>query len=122
MDKNDLTLYKEENKIKSGGYSVESFLLNNNKSATTTLNTPQNGGTKVSDLYKNIAVPSGLFFLKEKQTKKQIPIVPLDDNILPETIHDKLLELLSSTEQINHNIKTKRMRSRKHNKTKKNKN
>ena len=122
MDKNDFTLYKEDNTIKSGGYSVESFLLNNNKSATTTLNTPQNGGSKVSDLYKNIAVPSGLFFLKEKQTKKQIPAVPLDDNILPETIHDKLLELLSSAEKINHNIKTKKMRFKKHNKTKKYKN
>ena len=43
LDKDDFVLYNENNRIKSGGYSVNSILLNKNNPAFTTYN-KQNGG------------------------------------------------------------------------------
>ena len=38
LDKDDFVLYNENNRIKSGGYSVNSILLNKNNPAFTTYN------------------------------------------------------------------------------------
>lgn len=117
MENKDLIFYKENNEIKSGGYSINSFLLNNNKSATNTLNSQQ-GGSKMSDLFKNIAVPSGLFYLNENK-KYNSAIQKKEDGVLPDSIHDRLLELLNPDTPAKYNIKTKKRRRRHPNKTKK---
>tara|TARA_B000000609_G_C24174422_1_gene352756 strand:+ start:1363 stop:1719 length:357 start_codon:yes stop_codon:yes gene_type:complete len=117
MENNDLIFYRENNQIKSGGYSVDSFLLNHNKSATHTINN-QEGGSKVSDLFKNKAVPSGLFYLNNNK-KYNSAREKNEDGVLPDSIHDRLLELLNPENPIKYNIKTKKRRNRHPNKTKK---
>ena len=92
----DLIFYKENGKILSGGYSIDSILLKNNISPMTTLNTNQMGGGKnVSSSFENLAVPAGLLYLHNSKTKNDNDFnneyqehVPLNDDL-----HDKLFKL-----------------------------
>ena len=70
LDKDDFVLYNENNRIKSGGYSVNSILLNKNNPAFTTYNKQNGGGDskKVSDIFSDLAVPAGLLYMKLKRS------------------------------------------------------
>ena len=69
---NDLVVYKNKNKVMSGGYEVKSMLLNENLSAINNENTsiPQKGG-KVSDIFSHLAIPTGLFMTHEANRVSQ---------------------------------------------------
>ena len=67
--------------IIGGGYKVNSFFLQDGIPAMTTfnnsdlfnpaINSEQTGG-KVSNLFENLAVPAGLFYINQKNTKNMI--------------------------------------------------
>jgi|TARA_Y100000992_G_C21253255_1_gene487090 hypothetical protein len=111
LKEKDFVLYKENNRIKSGGYSVKSILLNKNIPAATTFNKQEGGGKqeKVSDIYSDLAVPAGLFYMHQTPNLNTIrPTIMNDDNVLPDSIHDQLLELLQPSEKQMYNIKTRK--------------
>tara|TARA_B100000424_G_C22785520_1_gene422111 strand:- start:55 stop:438 length:384 start_codon:yes stop_codon:yes gene_type:complete len=110
LQQEDFVLYKENNQIKSGGYTVNSILLNKNSPAVTTYNQQNGGGAKkVSEIFSNLAVPAGLFYGSEKKSLNTLkPIIVNNDAVLPDTIHDQLLELLEPTQKQLYNIKTKK--------------
>ncbi len=110
LNQEDFVLYKENNLIKSGGYAVNSILLNQNSPAVTTYNQQNGGGAKkVSEIFSNLAVPAGLFYGSEKKSLNTLkPIIVNNDAVLPDTIHDKLLELLEPSQKQLYNIKTKK--------------
>jgi hypothetical protein len=98
--KNDLIFYKnEEGSIMSGGYNVESHMLQQDMHPMKTLNFEQSGGKeKFSENFHNLAVPAGLYFITQppsKSNKEKEPIIyggkhaPLHDDIF-----DKLYEMI----------------------------
>jgi hypothetical protein len=92
---NDLIFYKEGGNIMSGGFSVESILLNKGEAPMYTANSlsslegggeeEQQGGGKhkqkqnqkqiegkqVSSVFKNLAVPTGLLYQSSKESNKR---------------------------------------------------
>ena len=97
----DLIFYKENDKIMSGGYLINSILLNQGLPAMTTLNQNYYGGqrdaeSKVSSIFENLAVPAGLFYMNTKT--EIIKNQPFDDEIqhvpLTDDLHDQLFALI----------------------------
>lgn len=110
----DLILYKEGDKIYSGGFQVNSILLKQGKSpfssyqtAGANTSTDLDPTNNVSDLFKNYAVPSGLLYLPSKINNNDLEeniIIQkdtyleqeLDDDYVTEDIYDRLIELASA--------------------------
>jgi len=68
----DLVYYKENGRVMSGGFDINSILMKQGISPFSSLNSnelpvSQSGGSSVSNLFKSLAVPSGLLYLHEKK-------------------------------------------------------
>jgi hypothetical protein len=120
-DDDDFVLYKKGDKIMSGGFSIDSILLSRGMSPISTINMFRTGGStgeenmnnNVSDIFKNLAVPSGLFYMQDKKIglqggKKYDDI----DEKYNETIHDDIYEKLIGLSSVE-------FKNKKNNKTKK---
>jgi hypothetical protein len=109
----DLIIYKEGDKIYSGGFQVNSILLKHGKSPFSTFQKAGNGEhvtdtNNVSDLFKNFAVPSGLLYLPSKLNnnisfeedviiqKDSYLEEDLDDDYVTDDIYDRLIDLASA--------------------------
>ena len=98
MDTNDFAIYKDGDKYIGGGYTIESYLLNNEQSPITTVNISQDGGynnksEKFSDLFDNLVVPAGLFINYQKPNKTQLDGYE-EHTMLSDDIYDKLFGLI----------------------------
>jgi hypothetical protein len=103
---NDLIFYKNgEGNIMSGGYDVESHMLRNGISPMRTLNLEQDGGKekkgkneeKVSNGFENLAVPAGLYYITQPQSKtkhKEQHNYDKEHTPLSDDIFDKLYEMI----------------------------
>ena len=95
---NDLVFYKEDDRIMSGGYLIDSILLKQGISPMTTYNqTGGLNGDKVSNIFENLAVPAGLLYTYKKGNgiyeEYQINKVFAKENkVLPDEIHDELFK------------------------------
>lgn len=88
----ELIFYKENDQIKSGGYSVKSTLLNNNISPMTTI---LGGGEKQTDAFETLAVPAGLFFINQKVSKNQNQKQNWESHkVIPDDLYEKLFDLI----------------------------
>jgi len=79
----DLVYYKENGRIMSGGFNINSILMKQGTSPLVSLNNDaeaQTGGSlnSVSNLFKSLAVPTGLLYLHEK--KKAYKNLDYDQN------------------------------------------
>ena len=68
----DFVYYKENGKVMSGGFDINSILMKQGTSPLVSLNNDdeaQTGGSlnPVSNLFKSLAVPTGLLYLHEKK-------------------------------------------------------
>lgn len=99
----DLIFYRnDEGNIMSGGYDVDSHMLRNNISPMQTLNLGQNGGkdkneTRVSNDFENLAVPVGLYYITQPQSKakyKEQNSYHKEHTALSDDIFDKLYEMI----------------------------
>jgi hypothetical protein len=61
---NDFVFAKTAGKITSGGFGINSILMNSNKSPMTTMNSNITGGSNFSDIFNNLAIPVGLTSFK----------------------------------------------------------
>jgi hypothetical protein len=105
----ELIFYKENDQIKSGGYSVKSALLNNNISPMTTMNSSiLGGGEKVSDAFDNLAVPAGLFFINQRVPKVQQKEKWEPHKAIPDDLYDKLFDLITFDNKNSSNKKQKK--------------
>ena len=120
IDGSDLVFYTgSDNQIYSGGFNVNSIMMKTGISPFKTLNkiNTQTGGN-VSDLFKDLVVPSWLmsqgniFNGGSKHTKNDDDSE--DDEIISDELHDKLLELvtISDTEIKNRKKHTKRFKNK----------
>jgi len=101
LDGNDLVFYSDaNNEIYSGGFSINSIMMKGGISPFTTLNkiNGQTGGN-VSDLFKDLVVPSWLvsqgniFSGGKKQNNTDFDSD--DDEIISDDLHDKLVTLVT---------------------------
>jgi hypothetical protein len=107
----DFVIYKENGQIMSGGYTVDSILLNQNRAPIYTKNKSQTGGENVSSsLFSDLAVPGGLLFTVSNNNCKKYDTVHNDTT--NDNLFDKLLQLLHPKNKKNHNLKTKKNKNK----------
>jgi len=128
--KNDLIFYKDDNgAIMSGGYNVESHMLQQGISPMQTLNMDQTAGgksNKVSNSFENLAVPAGLYFITQKNNKKKEQTnYNKDHEALSDDIFDKLYDMIKYDDKKKRKTRKQDLKivttSGKHKKTKKQK-
>ena len=116
LDGNDLVFYSDSNnEIYSGGFSINSIMMKGGISPFTTLN-KMNGqtGGNVSDLFKDLVVPTWLVSQEYKATggKKQNnkdSDEDSEDEIISDDLHDKLIDLVTVSDA---DIKSKKKQTR----------
>jgi hypothetical protein len=123
--KNDLIFYKNaDGNITSGGYNVESHMLQKGISPMQTLNLSQYGGKddKVSNNFENLAVPAGIYYITQQNNKKnkEQMVYKKEHVALPDDIFDKLYTMIEYDDKKKR--KTKRQLIQQTKKTKKHKN
>jgi hypothetical protein len=116
----DLILYKEGDKIYSGGFQVNSVLLKQGVSPFSSFQkagqiasddnyngTEETNSNSVSDLFKNLAIPSGLLYLPNKLKtndfeeneiiqKDTYVEQEVDNDYVTDDIYDTLMDLAST--------------------------
>lgn len=126
FDNNDFVLQRGiDGQFIGGGYKINSSFLKKRQNIMTTLN--QDGGDKVSDkvsdLFNNLAVPAGLFYVNQKVSKNDTNSYT-EHTMLPDDIHDKLFALIAVDNNKKRKIdkKTRKQKNdNNHKKTKRNK-
>lgn len=92
FSRDDLIFYNEDGKIKSGGYSVESALLQHNMYQGTP---SQEGGKRISTPFENLTVPVGVYYLSQKFPKSDEGVHYKEHTPISDDLYDKLFELAS---------------------------
>ena len=101
---NELVFNLDKNSnIYSGGFNVNSIMMKSGISPITTLNTSQDGGgtNKVSDLFKNLVVPSYALSYSNKtggEYKDDTDSDSDSDSDIDDDLHDKLLNLVRESD------------------------
>lgn len=116
IDGNDLVFYGgSDNQIYSGGFSVNSIMMKSGISPFTTLNNinAQTGGN-VSDLFKDLVVPSWLISQEYTATGGSKHMKNLDEDsdneeIISDELYDKLIDLVTVSDA---EIKNKKKHTR----------
>ena len=87
---NDLTLCHADGSVYAGGYEISSILQS---PMTTIVNQSKGGGNKVSDIFRNLAVPSGLLCLQGSKCAG----LPRGENkgVVDHKVYNRLMELAS---------------------------
>jgi hypothetical protein len=130
----DELIYNNDGEIHSGGFSVNSIMLKNglspiitlnNNNANANINSIQTGGEKVSDLFNNLVIPNWSLSYNYKNgsvyqcgangviyntNKKRGEHDEDDDEVMEESLHDKLLNLVKvdKTEMKNSGVSNKK--------------
>ena len=105
----DLTFYKEDGKIMSGGFNVSSILMKNGFIPSNSNHQKGGSGTIISSLFDNLAVPAGLLYQEQKQRggdgdKEPIYYDEILENgekkegVLDEDIYEQLLKMIEVNE------------------------
>lgn len=132
---NDLIYYEKDGVIMSGGYSLNSGLLHQGISPMKTINTIEqtqtagsgsldsnvfNKEAKVSDIFSNLAIPTGLYLINQKPLYNNNSNINMniklnqklnEHSMISDDIYDKLFNLVQLDE----------LNKKKYNKTKKHK-
>ena len=74
---NDLIISNNNNETICGGFKINNLLLNSNNPAFVTLNNNKIIDNKVSSLFNDLAVPTGLLYIQEKMNPSRKKIVML---------------------------------------------
>lgn len=106
--------------LKGGGFKINSNLLsetiNNNVTQT-------GGGNKHINIFKDLVIPPGLFFTQNQvKQKTNIHYDHPEDELIDDSLYDKLLNMVEPEKRKLHGRKTKSKRENKNKITRKNKN
>jgi hypothetical protein len=123
LSQNDLVLYSNpDGKIYSGGFNINSILFNKDLSPIFNINTQnkQSGGSNVSDLFENLAIPRGLLHFNNPRGGYE----PTEGNaeetdVIDDDVYNKLLNLVDPKQ--NKHTKTKHKKTKNKGGTKKRK-
>ena len=99
MEDLDMVYNMNDGKIMAGGYSVNSILLNDQRPAMYQKEGGKSKNEKVSDRFKNLAVPAGLLYINESVSENakindaKINDAIINDAIINDDLYEKLLDL-----------------------------
>ena len=120
----DMILQKKNNKIMSGGYSINSLLMQKNLAPialqgalqgalqTGGKGTNNKGTNKLDQLFDNLAVPAGLLFIQppNKQINTTKNYSTTIGDAIPSKLYDKLLDIVDKKKRLHFGNKTIRAR------------
>lgn len=117
MDATDMIFNDENNKITSGGFSVNSIMLKMGLSPLVTLNN-QSGGANVSQMFDGIVIPNWAFthdmtksiYSPDTETPTNLDV---QDDVVHDDIYDKLLDLVTHYDKKHPKKQTKKIKQRK---------
>ena len=117
----DLVIYNKCGAVMAGGFKVDT-IYGKDVSPITTLNSSnsQSGGS-VGEIFADLAVPAGLLFMQQNYPSKYKFETISHENAISDSMHDKLLSMVSPNKRLHHNIKTRKRRGKKNSKTRKQK-
>lgn len=96
-DDDDFVMIERGGQILSGGFHVNSILLKHKKSPMHTLNKNlYGGGGEVSDIFKDLAIPAGIFYQPTQSGGRKENVISEED--IDEDIYTKLTKLASVEE------------------------
>lgn len=123
MDASDMIFSDENNKITSGGFSVNSIMLKMGLSPLVTLNklNGQSGGANVSDMFDGIVIPNWAFTHNMTAVAKSIynpetataTATDVDDEVVQDNIYDNLLDLVRHYDKKHAKKQTKKIKLKK---------
>lgn len=126
MDFEDCVYNKmPDGSIMVGGYTLNSILSEhpimysntNTDNNDATIN--QSGGS-YSSIFTDLAVPAGLLYLQQNfKPNNNIKTLVKDIGIIQDSLYDNLIGLVSKTDKRKHNIRSRKVRNNKKNKTRK---
>jgi hypothetical protein len=99
MTGGEFVFFKSGGTIQSGGYSVNSLFLNQGISPITTINQEHNSSSSISDMFKDLAVPSWVLSSAPAQNGGS-DVTVIDGGAMDDDLHDKLLKLASDEKLI----------------------
>lgn len=114
--------------LKGGGFTITSDLLNDtiqnmDRNVDSNSNIQQGGtisvGANVLNMFKDLAVPAGLFFTHKQFQKNNTLRYEQKEEPIEDGLYDKLLGLLDPEKRMLHGRKTKRKRENNKRKTRK---
>jgi hypothetical protein len=107
----DLVFNTDKNgNITAGGFSVDSCLLKSGVSPITTINNGSQKGGSVSEIFKNLAVPAGLLYMQQSLATSYSS--GNGDEIISDTLYDKLLNLATDKPKDQKKKKSRRKRKK----------
>lgn len=114
----DLVIYNNGDGIMAGG-----FKLNTIYDSLSPLDSfkGQKGGSPLllSSVFSDLAVPAGLFYTQRHfQPNRKYEIQNMEKTV-PDSIHERLLKLVSPKKRLQHNIKTRKQNKKNNTKTRK---
>ena len=132
----DLVLSKgKNNEIHAAGYRLNTFSTGGNLMKTLNNDNQQKGGDSFQLALNNLAVPAGLFYLQQNLKANSEPIRVLNkknkkngssktkyecENVISEGLFESLLAMVETGERKMVDIKTRKRKGRKANRTRKN--
>ena len=119
IEPSDMVFNNEDGNIMSNGYLIDNIFLNSNQSALNTNNSKIHGGGSISSIFKDLAVPTGLLYLQQKPTNHYRSSTFGENEVVDDTLYDKLLKLIEP-DDIKKKQPTKKRKKSKNNKTKRN--
>ena len=111
LKSDDLVFNTDKNgDITAGGFSVNSCLLKSGVSPITTINNGSQKGGSVSAIFNNLAVPAGLLYMQQSLATSYTP--ENGDEMISDTLYDKLLNLATDKPNVQKKIKSRRKRKK----------
>ena len=111
LKSDDLVFNTDKNgNITAGGFSVDSCLLKSGVSPITTINSGSKKGGSVSSIFNNLAVPAGLLYMQQSLATSYSS--GNGDEIISDTLYDKLLNLATDKPEVQKKKKSRSKRKK----------
>ena len=97
IETNEMVFCKSGGTITSGGFKINNKALSNGSSAVIPINDKDKKIEKVSDIFNNLAIPAGLFYMK--QELEQNFIKNKTNEVVPAELYAKLINLAENSQK-----------------------
>lgn len=117
----DLVIYNQGDEIMAGGFKINTMFSNGSSPMITNNSNSKMTGGSIGSIFSDLAVPAGLLFIQQSYPPKY-KFKTSDSVVIPDSMHDRLLSLVTPRQRLHHNVRTHNKRgSKKRGKTRKQK-
>ena len=114
----DLVFYNNEDGIMAGGFKINTIY---DSFSPLKGFEGQKGGSQslLTGVFSDLAVPAGLFFAQQNIPASRKYETKNYEKSAPDSLHERLLKLVSPKKRLHHNIKTRKQKRKDNSKTRK---